>query len=74
MSTDDWDSRGHLKTSRATAPGDSGSGAFDFYSGKLVGVMLGCEHYSLDIAPYGRYASRGHILPLDILAGKFKNF
>lgn len=61
MSSDAPDKHGHFKMSRATAPGDSGGGVFDFYSGKLLGMMVGVEHYSYEL---GRYSNRGHVVPI----------
>lgn len=56
--------------SRATAPGDSGGGVFDFFSGRLVGIMVASENYGQHFV---EYAARGSIVPIfsiSILCGE----
>lgn len=63
--TDKTDERGHLKMSRATAPGDSGGGVFDFFNGYLVGIMVASENYGKH---FGQYAGRGSIVPIFVIS------
>jgi hypothetical protein len=65
ITTDKTDNRGHLKMSRATAPGDSGGGVFDFFNGCLVGIMVASENYGKH---FGQYAGRGSIVPIYIIS------
>lgn len=70
ISTNNLDARRHLKMSRGTSPGDSGGGVFDFYSGRLLGIMTRVENYG---ERFGQYAERGHVVPIfNIFPGAFQ--
>jgi len=71
ISTSSQDKMGHLKISRSTSLGDSGGGIFDFYTGNLLGMMVGTENYGEKL---GEYAGRGHIIQILLISvlGKFQ--
>jgi hypothetical protein len=62
ISSNKVDSYSHIRGTIHTSPGDSGGPCFDFYTGDLIGISVGNQHYGQKL---GEFGSRCHIIPVN---------